>query len=328
MVGISYIVKHKDIDVRMASRSGGIFTALSDIVIDYGGLIYGCSLDKDYSAIHKRIEGKEERNMFRQSKYIQSDLKNVFQSVKTDLLNKKTVLFSGTSCQVDGLKKYCAHVDTDQLYCVDIVCHGVPSPYIWKAYLDYMSRKYHGVIQAVDFRNKRKYGWAEHIETLNIAGNNYDRTIFTKLFYKHDILRPSCYQCPYKDILHPGDITIADAWGVEVSDADFNDNKGVSLTLVNSEKGLGLFKKALPDCEFREVNLKNYMQQPLRKPFPKPAERDKFWSDYKSLIFAKIIHMYTNDPLYKKIGSKLKKIVKKFMQSKIKSDHGDSYVKG
>lgn len=121
-----YAVKHKDETTRAASRSGGIFTALSDLVLSNGGVVYGCVLTDDFDAVHIRADNAEERNRMRGSKYIQSKLGDIFRNVKADLDVRRNVLFSGTSCQVAGLKKYLGK-EYDNLFCVDIVCHGVPS---------------------------------------------------------------------------------------------------------------------------------------------------------------------------------------------------------
>ena len=147
------------------------------------------------------------------------------------------MLFSGTSCQVDGLKKYLGK-EYDNLFCVDIVCHGVPSKKIWDAYLHWQEQKKRSKVARVDFRNKKDYGWHDHVETFYFeSGKSTSSRIFRNLFYGHMILRPSCYECPYKSIMHPGDITIADYWGIEKAAPEFDDNKGVSLVLVNNEVG-------------------------------------------------------------------------------------------
>ena len=129
-----YAVKHRNEAVIAASRSRGIFTALSDQVLSSGGIVYGCVLTENFEAVHIRADNAEERNRMRGSKYIQSKPGDTFKNVKTDLNAQRNVLFSGTSCQVAGLKKYLGK-EYDNLFCVDIVCHGVPSYKIWKAYL-------------------------------------------------------------------------------------------------------------------------------------------------------------------------------------------------
>ncbi len=140
-------------------------------------------------------------------------------------------------CLIAGLKKY-LKVDYDNLLCVDIICHGVPSPLVWKKYLKYQEQINNGKVISVDFRNKKDFGWKEYIETITLKNDNgifkVNSEIFKYLFSQLKISRPSCYKCPYKDIKHPGDITIGDYWGIEKAAPGFNDNKGVSLVLINN----------------------------------------------------------------------------------------------
>lgn len=161
---LSYAAKHRNFDARMASRSGGVFTALSDRILDNGGVVYGCVLDRDFTAVHIRAEKRDQRNLMRSSKYIQSEMRDVFSSVKADLEDGREVLFSGTSCQAAGLNGYLGR-QYDNLLIVDIVCHGVPSPMVWKSYLKWQEKKNGSRVMAVDFRNKRDFGWKAHIET-------------------------------------------------------------------------------------------------------------------------------------------------------------------
>lgn len=140
-----YAVKHKSEETRAASRSGGIFTALSDEVLAKGGVVYGCVLSKDFEAVHARAVDCETRNKMRGSKYIQSKIGDTFRNVKGDLDAGREVIFSGTSCQVAGLKQFLGK-DYENLLCIDIVCHGVPSPKVWKAYLEWQERKNNSLI--------------------------------------------------------------------------------------------------------------------------------------------------------------------------------------
>ena len=238
-----FAVKHKDESTRADSRSGGIFTALSDQVLSNGGVVYGCILTDDFNAVHIRADNAEERNRMRGSKYIQSKLGDTFKNVKADLDARRSVLFSGTSCQVAGLKKYLGK-EYDDLFCVDIVCHGVPSKKVWNAYLRWQEQKNHSKVAGVNFRNKRDFGWRDHVETLYFEnGKSTSSRVFKDFFYGHTVLRPSCYECPYKSVMHPGDITIADYWGIEKAAPEFDDNKGVSLVLINNKTGDNAFEK-------------------------------------------------------------------------------------
>lgn len=305
-----YAVKHKDNLVRENSRSGGIFTALSDQFL-VGGIIYGCILDDEYNAIHVRTEDKAGRDKMRGSKYIQSEMGECLKWVKKDLDEGMKVLFSGTSCQVAGLKCY-LQKEYENLLCIDIVCHGVPSKKVWQKYLDWIAKG--NKIMGVDFRNKKDFGWAAHVLSIKTTEKQINDKTFVNLFYGHNILRPSCYECPYKSIYHPGDITIADYWGIDIAAPGFNDNKGVSLVLVNTPKGEQYFEKAKNVIEWKETRIKDSMQPPLKAPFPKPKEREIFWEDFRDKDFSYIAKKYgtvKKDPLWVRVGRRIKRLIRR-----------------
>ena len=280
-----YAVQHKSESVRAASRSGGIFTAVSDWILTQNGIVYGCVLDKSFRAVHIRAEYEEDRDRMRGSKYIQSKLGDTYKNVRKDLENERIVLFTGTSCQVAGLKQYLGK-EYEDLFCVDIVCHGVPSPKVWCEYLHWQEEKNKTKVMEVDFRNKTDFGWRAHKETLTFEnGKKVSSKVFTTLFFGHSILRPSCYECPYKSVTHPGDITIADYWGIEKAAPEFDDDKGVSLVLVNNEKGKSAFEAVKEAIRWKETKLEDSMQPSLRAPFPEPDNRAKFWKDFASKDF-------------------------------------------
>lgn len=308
-----YIVKHKDDTIREFSRSGGVFTAISDIILERQGVVYGCILNENFKAVHARATSKIERDAMRGSKYIQSDMGDIFLTMKQDALTGKEILFSGTTCQASAVKKYAETVGIDDILLVDLVCHGVPSTLIWEEYLKFIETKKGGKVSAVNFRNKRKYGWGSHVETVEVEGKGYDSTIFSNLFRSLNILRESCFKCPYKNIYHPTDITIADAWGIHKKDSDFDDDRGVSLVWANSKRGIELLEKVLDKCVYREVNIDNYLQDSLIKPVKRPVDYDRFWKEYQNKgarnIFAKIereIHI-------QKVIIGLKNIIKKIV---------------
>ena len=206
----AYAVKHINDEVRMHSQSGGLFTAVSDWVLNQNGIVYGCILDPSFQAIHVRAENQEQRDTMRGSKYIQSTMGEVFSMVKADLISGKYVLFTGTSCQVSGLKAYLGK-EYPLLLCMDIICHGVPSPMIWKEYLAWQEKHNKSEIVSAVFRNKLDFGWRNHTETLEFAnGKKIHAQVFKGIFHGDAVLRPSCYKCPYKSLIHPGDITFAD----------------------------------------------------------------------------------------------------------------------
>lgn len=295
-----YAVVHRDVDVRRSSRSGGIFTALSDYILQDHGVIYGAIVDSELRVIHIRADNVGQRNMMRGSKYVQSDISQCYPLLKRDLEMNKKVLFTGTSCQIAAIKSALGR-NYKNLYTVDIVCHGVPSPKIWKDYISYIQEKNKAKCIDVDFRNKKKYGWPAHIETLKLKKENKVKTVdsclYSKLFYTHLTLRPSCSSCPYKNVDHPGDITIGDYWGIKKAAPDFFSNSlGTSLVLINSESGNELFECIKGKIRFKETDLSLSMQPPLRSSFPLPDNRDTFWSDYQRYGIEKTLLKYVGIP--------------------------------
>ena len=288
----TYAVKHQDENIRAASRSGGVFTALSDNILEEGGVVYGCILTESFTAVHVRADSLDARDKMRGSKYIQSRLGDTFRNVKADLDDGKKVLFSGTSCQVAGLKNFLGK-EYASLLCVDIVCHSVPSKAVWKKYLEWQEQKNNGKLISVNFRNKKDFGWHSHVETLCFDnGKKVNSSIFKTLFLGHNISRPSCYECPFKAVTHPGDITIADYWGIEKAAPGFDDNKGVSLVLINNEKGELIFDKVRDSLDYKSTRIEDSLQPALKEPFPAPKTRAQFWSDFQSRDFSYVAAKY------------------------------------
>lgn len=309
-----YAVKHTDESVRAASRSGGIFTAISDSILDDGGIVYGCVLSDDFKAVHIRAEDKAGRDAMRGSKYIQSKLGDTYKNIKVDLDAGRIVLFSGTSCQVDGLRMFLGR-DYDNLFCVDIVCHGVPSTAVWNAYLRWQEKMSKAKVTAIDFRNKRDFGWRDHVETIKLDnGEQVSSRVFRTLFLGHTILRPSCYECPFKSVMHPGDVTIADYWGIEKAAPEFDDNKGVSLVLANNDKGEDTFERIKKNLIWKQNKLEDSMQPPLKAPFPKPKNREQFWRDFQNREFGYIAKKYGGEGFTNKIKGKLSGIKRRVVR--------------
>lgn len=299
-----YAVKHKDEIIRAASRSGGVFTALSDEILK-DGVVYGCILTKDFQAIHIRAEDTKTRDQMRGSKYIQSRLGDTYRNVKVDLDAGRTVLFSGTSCQVAGLRRFLGK-EYEKLLCVDIICYGVPSSMVWKKYLLWQEKKNADTVIEADFRNKTDFGWHNHVETLTmLGGKKVSSSVFSTLFNGRNVLRPSCYECTYKSIMHPGDITIADYWGIEKAAPGFDDNKGVSLVLINGEKGDKYFESVKDKLNWKSTRIEDSMQPALKEVSPRPKEREVFWRDLLDKDFNYIAKKYGGYGLKNKIKRKL-----------------------
>ena len=298
---LAFAARHKNIDEVMKSRSGAAFVAISDYILEQGGVVYGAGYKDHYRVAHKRATTKEERNEFRGSKYVQSDLTGVFRLVKEDLKKGLSVLFSGTPCQTSGLRAYIGKKLNERLYLMDIVCHSVPSPYIWRDYINYLESQHHSKICYVNFRDKELYGWKSHKETFKFERETEKTSLerkrgsftFTSLFTKNIAMRHSCSTCYFTNLHRPSDITIADYWGWERTDPYFNaDNKGCSLVLCNTEKGKHLFEAIKDRMNVIPAEIKNIMQTHLSKPSEAHPERQAFEDYYARYGFEKTIRKF------------------------------------
>lgn len=180
-----YAVRHKDLEQQMNSRSGGLFTALAEVVLDRSGVCYGAAVCGDLVVRQTRITEKSELYKLQGSKYVQSSVEESFKEVEKDLKKGLLVLYSGTSCAVDGLKRYLTQkkADTSKLVTCDLICHGVPSPLMYRENLKRLEKQNGSGITDVDFRNKKKYGWTAHVETYRFQnGEELDEAFYTDLF--------------------------------------------------------------------------------------------------------------------------------------------------
>lgn len=294
----AYGARHKDMNEVETSRSGAAFIAISDWILEQGGVVYGAGYADHFRVVHKRAVTKEERDEFKGSKYVQSDMGSIFRQVKQDLRDGKIVLFSGTPCQTAGLNSYIGKKYRENLYLVDIVCHGVPSPYIWRDYLFYIEKKYKKKVSVVNFRDKGEYGWVAHKETFIFEDGEKitpEQSPYTDLFYKHIMLRQSCDSCHYCNTVRPSDITIADFWGVEKTNTEINkDNKGVSLLLVNTDKGYRVLEKIKNKLDLIPAKLDDCLQPNLMHPTILNAKSKEFESLYVKRGFTYVLRKYTN----------------------------------
>lgn len=298
----AYGARHKLKKIYMKSRSGGAFVAISSLILDMGGVVYGAGYSQEkgfHRVVHKRATNKHTRNEFCGSKYVQSDLSDTFPSIRTDLEKGKRVVFSGTGCQVGALHAYLGR-EYDNLYTIDIVCHGAPSPRIWDDFLSMREQQTGQPIKSVEFRNKKRFGWKAHRETVRFEDKRISSRIYTNLFYKELISRPSCYVCPYTNTNRPGDITLADFWGHETAIPDmWDDDKGISLVLVNTKQGMRIWEEARENMEWVDCTGYPFRHQNLKHPTKCSEQYEDFWNDYKTEGFAYCIDKYLNIPAKK-----------------------------
>lgn len=241
-----YAAKNKNMEMRLASSSGGIFTLLAEKVIDEGGIVFGACFDENWEVVHDCTESKERLAAFRGSKYVQSCMNNCYARVKQYLRLGRKVLFTGTPCQIAGLKSYLGK-EYENLLAVDVVCHGAPSPKAWRLYIKDITNNDIKVITEINFRGKL-YSWKNYKfiirgrenEIINEGG--YDNK-WIHAFLLNLMLRPSCHCCPAIKGKSGSDITLGDYWGIEKFVVDFDDDKGCSLVLVNTLKGEKIYAR-------------------------------------------------------------------------------------
>lgn len=293
----SYGARHKNINEVETSRSGAAFIAFSDWILEQNGVVYGVGYKDHLCVVHKRATTKKERNEFKGSKYVQSDLRGIFQQVKQDLKNNKIVLFTGTPCQTSGLNSYIGRKYRKNLFLIDIVCHGVPSPSIWKDYISYYEKKYKKTILSVNFRDK-KYGWDSHKETFILEDRikvSPKYHPWSTLFCEKIMYRKSCGICHFCNIIRPSDITIADFWGWEKTMTKINlDNMGISLLLINTAKGKELFQNTKSELTTFRARLEDCLQPNLKFPTILNTQSSNFENQYQKYGFEYIIKKYTN----------------------------------
>lgn len=241
-----YAAVHKDTEVLAKSTSGGAFTAIADAIFAQGGIVYGAAMLDDMQVKHIRTTGKDDFEGLRSSKYLQSDTGTTYQMVEQDLKQGKFVPYSGTPCQIDGLKNFLGK-DYETLYTVDIVCHGVGSQAYFDKYMDFARERY-GKIKALRFRSKEYAGWSCGGVVVVVDSSDCLKKIpyrdFDNYYYSYflsgDIYRKSCYSCKYANTNRVGDFTLGDYWGVEALNLPLQTENGCSLLLVNNQHAMQL----------------------------------------------------------------------------------------
>jgi len=291
-----YAAWHLDPEIRRQSSSGGVFSALAENILDKGGVVAGAAFDEHLVVRHILIESSKDLHKLRGSKYVQSDVPlTLYRQIRNHLKQGRSVLFSGTPCQVAGLRGFLRHTYTN-LFCCDIICHGVPTPFLLEKYIQAKQKK-GNELKAVYFRDKA-YGWKKFAMRLVWQqGERCAKAIDSYLlaFLRDYALRPCCYQCAYTTISRQGDLTIADFWSVAQTYPDFDqDDKGTSLVLANTKKG----QAWLVDCQVTlfcgsaDLDTAISGNPTLIRSVRRPAERETFLVDLKKFPFDVIIRKY------------------------------------
>lgn len=309
----AFAVFYKNDTVRKISASGAFFQGVAKYFIESGGYVCGCVLD-NLVATHIVTNKIDDVLRMADSKYVQSDMKNCFTEIVLLLKQGKKVLFSGTSCQVDGLKRCLSKlkVQRKNLVTIDFFCHGVPSPKVFADYLSFYEKENHTDIYDFRFRSK-KYGWgkirargANYLNSVNSDNLHKSKfsekkfSVFSKLwtniFFSNLTLRENCFSCPYTKIEKPADFTMGDFWGVEESSAkDFDDGKGLSVVIAHNDAAEWLLS-SISDLAIKQVPIEEARAKQWNsfKPCKQPSCYEAFWEDYIAQDFKSIAKKYFN----------------------------------
>ncbi|MEG1834489.1 MAG: Coenzyme F420 hydrogenase/dehydrogenase, beta subunit C-terminal domain [Oscillospiraceae bacterium] len=313
---IAYGAYSKDKNVRLQSSSGGIFTLLAESVINRGGIVFGACFDKEFNVIHDFASDINGLSKFRGSKYVQSKTSDTYIRAKEFLDEKRLVLFTGTPCQIGGLKAY-LQKDYNNLICQDIICHGVPSPMVWQKYIEYRKDIAKSNIDNINFRDKSE-GWQNFSMKIEFASGSSDvqllrNDLMIKSFLKNVSLRPSCYACSFKTLNRQSDITLADFWGIENVMPKMNDDKGTSLVIINSQKGQTLFDLIKDDIIFENTDLQKAISfnSAAIKSVPINNNRKGFFEDIDRLQFDELVNKYCKENTKTKAKRLIKGILSK-----------------
>lgn len=314
----AYVAMSKDNNLLMKSASGGIFSTIAQEVLNRNGIIFGCSLEFEHNIlIPKHIKIEDFNNLYKLqgSKYVQSSIEYTYREVKMALQENRLVLFSGTPCQVAGLKSFLKNKNYTNLLTIDIICHGVPSADFFQSYIKELENNIKGKIISFNFREK-SVGWKLK-GSISYSKNkrlkkkliHVNLSSYYKLFLTSAIYRENCYTCKYANCNRPGDITIGDYWGIEkehpefltINNGEMDKNKGISCIIVNTNKGIDLIDKLgininLKSSTYEKISNGN---KQLKYPSELNPQRNKILELYKNYGYSAVDKYY-----FQKLGLK------------------------
>lgn len=317
----TYVAYTKNATVRKNSSSGGMFTELAESVLKNNGVVFGCAFDDDFNAHHIMIDNISDLEKLRGSKYIQSQIESTYKEAEKLLKNGKLVLFSGVACQIAGLNSY-LRKDYNNLITVDVLCHGVPSGKAWRKYIDDNQKRHNAKLNKYYFRNKDN-GWKVFTVKQMYMDNQgesspFNKDSFMQLFLGEVCLRPSCHNCRFKDIRRPSDITLGDCWGVQNYMPEMDDDKGTSVVIAHTKKGVNILNSVKNNLVIKKAKLdralpptadsrKSVLPHKNREIFFKQLNEGKSVDELAILVKDR----FKKPNIIKRIKRKAKKIIKR-----------------
>lgn len=293
----TYYVINNNQDIRLNSSSGGVFTALAESILENKGVVFGAAFDDEFNVVHKACQTIDELASLRGSKYVESKIGDSYKQAKELLEKGIKVLFTGTPCQIGGLYAYLKK-DYDNLYTADFICHGVPSPAVWREYIKLREQRTNSKIKRISFRNKSS-GWQRYSVYFEFEnGTEYKKVLtgdpYMRGFLAHLYLRPSCSICSFKQKHRKSDITLADFWGVEKIKPEINDDKGISLVMIHSDNGKKLFNAVENKLTFSQTDFDKAIKENTSYYCSSKASplSKNFYKKFGKMDFKKIIERY------------------------------------
>ena len=315
---MAYAAASEEDSIRLESSSGGIFSLVASYVLSQGGVVFGAAFDSDLRVVHKRIDHEEGLAELRGSKYVQSEIGDAFKEAKVLLEQGIPVYFTGTPCQIQGLLKFLKK-DYEHLLTQDIICHGVPAPYVFQKYVEYQSKAHNAKPTRILFRKKSAEAKPYLISIAFENGECYElaagKDPYMKAFLRDYSLRPSCYNCRFKETKRASDLTLADFWGIEHAEPSFERMDGVSLVFVHSDKGKKVWEalrdrmKSLPTDIERAVHYNPSAIVSAKC----PKRRARFIRSLSRFSFPEVVEKYCKPPLASRIKNKIKAFIKRII---------------
>lgn len=305
-----YSVMNINTEERKKSSSGAIFPLLAKEVLNENGIVCGVAYDENMVVKHMFATTEEEMQRFRTSKYVYSNIGGVFIKIKEYISEGKKVLFVGTPCQVDALKRYIGKENSENLILCDIICHGTPKPVIFKLYVEYLEKKFNKKVININFRDKSQ-GWHKPQTVITFSdGSTAKDSIFFDAFDVNAIEREECYKCNYYKIDRVSDITIGDFWGVDKLLPEMEDNIGTSLVITSTTKGKEIFDKVKNEIKYSEICKEDAIKYNHNKPIQKHRNYDKIHKKINDKNFIKYLEKYIKEPFLIRTRKKIVKIIK------------------
>lgn len=320
-----YALWNKQLSERLKSTSGGAFFLLADKFLDEGGIVYGVDFDEDLIAYHRRIDNRNELHRLRGSKYIQSDINTTYEQAKSDLQAGKKVLFSGTPCQIAGLKLFLRKT-YDNLVTIDLVCHGTPSPKIFKEHKHYIENKYDDKLTDFKFRAKEKTGWRSYAKYIFKQSKSvrffWGKDYYCHAFHSGYLNRESCFTCQFSRSQRVGDITLSDFWNGEKYSKELKRQRkfGFNLVMCNTIVGQKWIDSISDKAERRIFPVEYAIQGDvrLRHTEPRPSFRSEAYKICQEKGYKYMVDMYGYKPsiLQKMMPTWMKNIIRE-IQSRL-----------